>query len=436
MFLKFKNFEKLLIAGIIFYTGLVFCLPVFTTIEMSLTVTYPWWASRIVFGNILLNELLFILWILLFGKNFVFRALFKKTGIPTRQAAICLIILAFCCVLSSLYIDGSAILKDIGRTFRLLLLAFMLVAVVRWTQELHYRTLVIFLVGIVLGTVINLYISFENPFIVAGKMRLHGQNTPGVWMAVGIHLAAWLFVISSNSKIQILSVITLLITAFGVGLSFSRIGWLVGGLGIGLWIHILFFAATKHNLVTKKLRQIRFLWLPIFFVIAVISLSSTTVKENISLVNDLIQQKAWTNNDSNNYRKSYIIGTAEIVSNYPLGVGYSGFYKAMVNTEIYKSGLAAREESPTEANPHSSFLYYAATGGVLALFFAISLFLLLARITKISLHRIFGSTGLVFSISFIGSMFLIGCTVPYLFNSGIFFIPVSILSGLSLLKMN
>jgi formate/nitrite transporter FocA (FNT family) len=126
---------------------------------------------------------------------------------------------------------------------------------------------------------------------------------------------------------------------------------------------------------------------------------------------------------------AYVYGTTEIVLKNPLGVGYSGFYDAMIQTDVYKSGVAAREVKPKEANPHMTFLWYSSTGGVFASFLSILLFFFLARISKISLQRVFGKPGLILFICFIGSMLMIAITVPYLFNSTIFYLPVAIIAG-------
>ena len=104
----------------------------------------------------------------------------------------------------------------------------------------------------------------------------------------------------------------------------------------------------------------------------------------------------------------------------------------MVATDIYKSGKAAHEESPREANPHSTFLWYAVTGGIFGGVLAIVLFLLFLRIMKIGLFSAFGQTGSVFFYLIAGSMFIIGVTVPYLFNSTILILPTAIAVGLGL----
>jgi hypothetical protein len=419
------NSEKLLIAAILFYSGLVFCLPVHPTSEWAETISYPWWASRIQFNLIILNEGLFIIWLLLFGGRFVLRNTLNKSGIPTRQAAICLIFLGVWCGVVSVVLDFSTITQNIGRTVRLILLAFMMIAVVKWARSLGTFVLLVFVFGILVGTVINLIISIQNPFILWGSFRLHGQNTPGVWMGLAAHLSAWLFALSDNVKTKLFSATTLFVCGFACLLSFSRIGWILLGLGLVSWFVILLIKMKSNNRKSAVL-SIFLLCIPLSMLI-----SSTQFSGVASDVIKLVNQKSWTGNDSNSERSSYIYGTTEIVLKNPLGVGYSGFYDAMIETEVYKSGVAARETRPKESNPHMTFLWYASTGGILGSLLSIALFYLLARIIKINLFRLFGRTGLVLSTCFIGSMLMIGVTVPYLFNSLIFYLPVAIIAGLA-----
>ena len=425
MYSNVTNSEKLLIAAILFYSGLVFCLPVHPTSELAEMMIYPWWASRIQFNLIILNEVLFIVWLLLFGGRFVLRNILNKSGIPTRQAAICLIFLGVWCGVVSVILDFSTITQNIGRTFRLILLAFMMIAAVKWARSLGTFVLVVFVFGILVGTVINLMISFQNPFILWGSFRLHGQNTPGVWMGLAAHLSAWLFALSDNIKTKIFSAVTLFVCGFACLLSFSRIGWTMLGLGLVSWFVIL-IVKTKSNNKKNTVLAIFILCIPLSMLI-----SSPQVLDIASGVSKLVKQKSWTGNDSNSERMSYIIGTTEIVLKNPFGVGYSGFYDAMIETEVYKSGIAARETRPKESNPHMTFLWYASTGGILASLFSIVLFYFLARVININLLRLYGPPGVVLSTCFIGSMFMIAVTVPSLFNSTIFYLPVAIIAGLA-----
>ena len=122
--------ERALVAIVLFYGAAHFCLPV----PVFEDVVYPWWATKIrIGGKVILHELFFLVWIALYGSRFVLRALLN-VGIPTRQAAHWLIALALWCGVISLV--APLPWQDLGRTFRLFLIAALLLAVVRWTRQM------------------------------------------------------------------------------------------------------------------------------------------------------------------------------------------------------------------------------------------------------------------------------------------------------------
>lgn len=418
---KSTLFEWTLLSIVLFYGAVVFCLPV----PPSEEIIFPWWANRIGFGNIVFHEMIFCVWISVYGSHFVFRRLLNG-GFPMRQAAICLICLAAWCGLVSLF--SPLPLQDFARSLRLLLFAVMLIAVIRWVRQTREWPLLILCMGFLTGTVINLVMSFENPFIVNETMRLLGQNTPGVGMAIAIHLAAWLYFVSSNRVFQFIAITTALVCAFGCGISFSRIGWLSGIMGLTAWLYVLFIARPLHFADRIRVRHTRRIWVPVIGLAAVVAFSSSTVQENIEWVQSLVQQKEWTGGESNQSRMSYFFGVAEIVALNPLGVGYSGFYDAMRATAVYNAGEAA-EESSLDANPHSGFLYYASAGGVIGGGLSLALFLLLLRNMRIGLVSSIGSPGKILFNLIALPYLLIGLTVPYIFNSIILIVPAAIAAG-------
>lgn len=418
---KISVFERTLAAIILFYGAIVFCLPV----PFSEEIVYPWWATKISFGNIVLHEAVFLVWIGIYGFRFVPRRLLNG-GIPTRQAAIFLIALAIWCGLVSL--SSPLPLQDLGRSFRLLLMAAMMIAVVRWVRQTGDFPLLIVLLGFFAGTVINLVMSFQYPLIVNGTMRLSGQNTPGVGMGIAIHLAAWLFFRSSNRMLQFFSIATALVFGFGCGISYSRIGWFCGALGLGAWVYILILAIPNGRIKRLRMKRARRMWVPLLSLAAALAFSSPIFQENLALAQSLMQQKEWMGGDSNKYRANYFIGVAEIIMEHPLGVGYSGFYDAMTATEIYKSGHANEEDS-LEANPHSSFLYYTSAGGLIGGILSVALFMLLLRSMRLGLSSTFGLPGGILFALLAASFLLIGLTVPYMFNSIIMIVPTAIAAG-------
>lgn len=416
-------FERVLVAFVLFYGAVLFCLPV----EVLEDVTYPWWATKINVGNIFLHELAFIFWMVLYGWRFVLRTLLNG-GIPTHQAALWLIALALWCGVISL---GAALpLQDLGRTFRLLLNAALLLAVMRWTWQMGNIPLGMLILGFFTGTIINLVVSFQNPFIVNQVMRLAGQNTPGVAMAMAIHLSAWLFYRTSSRALQTFSLIAAIVFAFGCGISYSRIGWFVGALGLVGWAYILIAARPQERVERWRLKETRRRWAPLLAIGLAVLLSSPLGQDNLQWVMTLVEQKfsADQGEQSDVVRSAYVLGVAEIVTKYPLGVGYSGFFDAMTATEVYRSGQAATEES-YEANPHSAFLYYAAAGGIPGAVMIVAVFIMLLNSLRFGLASAFGRPGMILFLLAAPAFLVIGLAVPYLVNSIILIVPAAIAAG-------
>ncbi len=416
--------EYFLAAFILFYSALVLCLPVPHSDEIA--DLYPWWAKRIDFGNILLHELLFIGWIILYGWRFVLRVLLNG-GIPTRQAAVWLIALSLWCGVISLAAPLPWL--DLGRTFRLLLNAALMLAVVRWTQLLGNLPLRMLILGFFLGTITNLTISFQYPLIVNETLRLSGQNTPGVAMGMAVHLSAWLFYYSSRRMEHAFVMFATLVFAFSCAISYSRIGWFAGALGLFAWAYLLIAGQPLNRLQSRYLKKLRLALIPLVLFVLALAPTSSLVQENYRWIHNLIQQKFVQQGDSNTIRWAYVTGTAEILSRYPLGVGYSGFFDAFTATETFRSGKAAEENSPTEANPHATFLWYAVAGGIPGGLMALFLFVMLLNSMRVGLVSAMGRAGLVLFVLAALPYLVIGLTVPYLFNSIILVVPAAIVGG-------
>ena len=420
--IKVKNILEYLT---LLFSGWAFCLPV--PFSEDVEVLYPWWAKRIGIGNIQLYELLFILWIIIYGRKFFLQKLLEK-GFPTRQAALWLIVLALWCGLMSLAAPLPWI--DIGRTSRLLLMAVLLVCVVHWTRQKGISVLGTQILGLLVGTIINLIISFQYPAIINGTMRLSGQNTPGVFMGIAIHLCAWLFQSAYDFRLRVFAVVATIVFAFGCAISYSRVGWFAGAMGFAAWVYILFFSKRSSKKIGSVLGRIM---AGILIIIFSAGLFYTPSGREIYLWIKTLGYQKFTNemkNESDEIRLSYGIGTAQILLKNPLGVGYSGFYNAMTTTDIYRNGKAGEENNPYEANPHASFLWYATAGGIPGGFLALLVFVLLLKSLRIGMVGSMGKEGLVLYALITLPYILIGGTVPYIFNSCIMIFPVAIAAGL------
>jgi hypothetical protein len=421
---KIGVLERLLAALILFYGAVVFCLPVPSSEELA--TLYPWWGRRIESGNVLLQEMLFLGWIVLYGGRFVPRALLNA-GTPTRQATLWLIALALWCGLVSLAAPLPWL--DLGRTFRLLLNAALLFAVVRWTRQMANFPLAMLILGFLVGTIVNLVLSFQYPLIVDGLMRLSGQNTPGVAMGVAIHLSAWLFFHTSRRTLQVFTVFAALVFAFGCAISYSRIGWFAGGLGFIAWVYILIAARPREQSERRRLKKLRIALLPLLAFALLSLLISPLGQESLEWIQALTLQKFSGEEESNAARWAYVTGTAEILSQHPFGVGYSGFFDAMTATDTYRSGKAAEEESLVDANPHATFLWYTTAGGIPGGLMALGVFVMLLNSMRFGLVWSMGRPGFVLFALVALPFLVIGLTVPYLFNSMILIVPTAIAAG-------
>lgn len=418
-FEKPRLFERVLAAWILFYGALVFCLPV------SEDVVFPWWATKISIGNVLLHELLFLAWLAVYGSRFVLRALLNG-GIPTRQAAVWLIALALWCGVISLV--APLPLQDLGRTLRLLLYAVLPFAVVRWTRQTGNTPLGTLIFGFFIGTIMNLIVSFQDPLIVNETMRLSGQNTAGVAMGIGIHLSAWLFLRTRHRFVRAATIMASLVFAFGCAISYSRIGWFAGALGLLAWAYILIAARPREQGERLRLRKIRRRWVPVLAIGLAIILASPTGQENLHWLQILVAEKFSNAGDGDLRRADYVRGVAEILAEHPLGVGYSGFADAMTWTAVYQMGRTG-EEGSLEANPHSTFLWYATAGGIPGAVMSIAVFIMLLNSMQFGLRSAMGRPGLVLFALAALPFLLIGMTVTYLLNSLILIVPAAIAAG-------
>ena len=151
---------------------------------------------------------------------------------------------------------------------------------------------------------------------------------------------------------------------------------------------------------------------------------------------ELIDQKLERQGESNDQRWSYVMGTIEILIKHPLGVGYSGFYDAIMDTRIYSSSEASVENDIVTTNPHASFLWYMTAGGIPGgiLFFG-ALFSIL-NMMRHGLMRSMGGAGAVFFTLVLAPYVLIGSTVSYLFNSLILIAPAAMAAGWGLSRLH
>jgi O-antigen ligase len=129
-------------------------------------------------------------------------------------------------------------------------------------------------------------------------------------------------------------------------------------------------------------------------------------------------------------RSQYFLITAEIVAQHPLfGVSYGGFYDAAMQTQASRSDRAAVESPEAgakgQSNPHSSLLYYASANGIPGILLTVTLLSFGLIILAYPMVRR-GLPGLALWASFAFGYIIFGLTLPTLFNSSVFYLPVAI----------
>ena len=412
--------EILLICIIVFYSTFVFCLPISNSIHVS--NFYPELFVKISFKNVLLHEFLFIIWLTFFSyKHF---SNLKKLENDITNISILIMVLAIWCGLTSITFEDN-IIQDTGRTFRLILNSLMFLSVIIWVKSFNNLILICAILGLIFGLQFNLISSLLLPNVLQaphGYITLHGQNTVGVWAGLGVHLSGWTYII--NKKLRVLSVFLFIISFLCSILSYSKIGWLICFCGLIIWVQIIFTLCknVNRNLLYK---------LVVLTLMILVTFSYIFISEIV----EYISQKSWFG-ISFIYRLNYIYASFEIIQKNFFGVGYAGFYDALLATDIKKFGTLPNEynsiswNSRQQANPHSSFLWYLIAGGYIGLFLSLLVFCYLGYVFKKASINIFEKYSMIVSTTLIFSMFIVANTVPYIYNSLIYILPVALVLGM------
>lgn len=418
--------QGIFVIAILFFAASTLCLPVPPTEEIA--TLYPWWARRFDFGNVLLYEVLFICWMLLYGIRHLFGGMISKA--PARIPALILFMLAVWCGVVSL--SAPLPWQDFGRTLRLMLNAILILAVVRWGRWYGTMPLAVIVMGFLVGTLVNLAMSFQYPLIIEDVMRLSGQNTPGVAIGIAIHLAAWWFYLTDKLRAKLLLIGAYMVFAFACAISFSRIGWFAGATGSLAWCYVIYSPAYRCASRQRRAKRLR-TWVSLVFAAMFVLLPTTNIGQSgADWMTSLVIQKTSYEGAGDKERLGYLVSTIEIIADHPFGVGYSGFYNSVIKTDAYRWPDAAEFDDPEEANPHSTFLWYASAGGIPGLMLVISVFACLLGRLHSGLRAVFGNRGFVL-FSLISPAYLVmGLTVPYLFSNIILIFPAAYVLGLGL----
>ena len=274
-------------------------------------------------------------------------------------------------------------------------LAIICLTIILLTTQNNDEIIKWFSLGLILSGSLNLYISWKyNIFGLDYIFFLVNQNGPGPIAALLLLLLPW------NYKNRVVVITTRIVLFLIAILSLSKIAYL-----------ILFILAM--SIFVSNIKKIKFVLLS--FILFSITISygvfDEIIKNKFPNGFELIEGAG-----GDQVRLDYYSSVFEILLENPLGVSYSGYYYALLKTDIYEEGRMI-EESKERANPHSTQLYYISSHGFFGLLLMINFFFLLF-LFNINLKFIF----------IIGSLLIYASTVPYLFVTYFFFLPFTVLN--------
>ena len=409
--------SDVMVFAILFLMGFSFTLPFPPTVEHL--DTYPFWANSPEVAGILAYELLYAAWFALFGCRRLVACRMDIQHSPIFKAALLMALLGILGVVTSLTVSPQWEVDSL-RSARIVVVAFMVPALYLWCKQFGSLVAVVTTGGAAVGTLIYIFISATQPFIVNELPRFHGQNTAGVVMAVALQVAVWLFLFNSSKKLRFYSFVAISILAAGASLSYSRTAWIIvvistlGSLAFGKRLGLSVVLATAVGIViAASILQV---------------LANPAHGENREVHNETVSADSAARPNSgirialgdstamkfnqaelsNSARMSYYIATFDIVREHPFGVGFSGFPTA------YSQSMVARGAGIQLAdNPHSSLLWYATALGVGGVISFVGITVLFSFASAQGLYGRFGIRGFWIACFWTMSYVLIAGVVTY-----------------------
>lgn len=320
---------------------------------------------------------------------------------------------------------------DIGQALHLMLFAALFLLASSWARR-NGSTFVLrwYLTGLVCGGTINLYLSFAQPKLLIGILPvLYMQNGAGGVLGLTVTLGAWLMLIRRARHDTLIALAAMLVGTAASAISYSKTSMSICAFGLVAWVFVLFHASVR-----RRLRVIGPLCVALLLGGVVYSVrASESSKVTMSLVRSLTNK--FSGIDLNNKysvgsRYMYLWGVLDILGHHPfVGVSYGGFYDAITHTPAYQTGMAADEDPEAAergvANPHNSFLYYAAANGVPGLVLVVGLFIIFLRHLWLTLTPD-GWAGRIIWVCLALGYFIYGNTLPTLYDTGILYVPAAV----------
>jgi O-antigen ligase len=350
-------------------------------------------------------------------------------NVPARRFATLILCLASLGVISA-GVNGYNLL-DLGKAMRLFLFAAFVVVAVHWGrvrgENFVLRT---FLLGLAVGGAVNLFFTYYAPYLMLGPLSvLRAQNGAGGALAIAVGLGAWLMLTRESRADTVVAVVVTLIGVTAAALSFSKTSILIAACGLLAWFYVITYTFARHR---RRMAggAVVLLLLAIFGYTHLSEEMSLYANAVVKAVTIKFTNVSLTDKYSVGTRYQYFFGVAEVLAAHPItGVSHGGFYDAITHTETYHSGEMAEEDpegaETAQANPHNTFLNYAAANGVPGLVLSVLIYIVFVAYLYRSLDGI-GFAGSVLCGSIALAYFIYGNTLQTMYDTAVLYVPVSV----------
>lgn len=386
-----------------------------------------------VFHGVFIHNIMTFGWIgaALVGAPFVHMRSTVSPGVRTFAAL--LVLLGVVGIISAVFnVRRYSTLADLGEIARIFLSAFYFVLMSHWVVTFGPIYLMrLFLGGIAIGGLVNLYYTLTIPYNVVGILPfLYSRNGAGGILALSITLAAWTWHIGKRKETFADGLVLAGVTAVGltaVALSFSKTAMMTGVIGVLAWLIVLRFSPWT----IVRIRSVR--WLVLAALVAYVAVPAGRVTSVMTSITESVSTKftavfSPVENGSVRDRLGYYMAVGEIMSAHPInaivGVGFSGFYPTVLHTKAYAYGMVEEEPGAGRlSNPHNSFLYYAAELGLTGLMVIAALFVLFIRAV---LRSVEGAIAYPLALAMTLAYLFYGSALPTLFKTEVLYIPAAV----------
>lgn len=421
-----KAFHKYFIFFIIFINGYKLILPLNISDDNSIsTVSIPLWATNFNIAGVYLSDFLFIVYFLFFGIKY------RKSIFKGKFSLLFFYLITFLSIagfISTLL--NFEIFTDYFEAVRLFTLALFFLCVVWWTNLYgEINILRIFVIGLIVSGLINLYFTFfYSVRLIGGLPQLLGQNGPGGAAGFLMFIGAWFFHVSDAKKDKIISVLLVIEFSFVLIISYSKLGMLMGAFGLIAFFVVIFFTPDYKTLWKRISILMVCLFTFLFWVFKsekgqiLIEGTSAFFFYKFGTEGAGIIEKEGGDEE----RMYYYLAVGEVFINNPFfGVGYNGFGPAVSKTKAHSSGKMSAEGSFVNANPHNAFLYYISANGILgwiiaATIYIIFLFVFFLLFKDMKVH------GFIFFICLMTASIIHVNTLIGFFNTTIMYLPTAV----------